>query len=62
MKSRISLYLCRRNIYALTACLLTFSLINMPFVQITIASSWRSAQAGNHKDSRITIDKQSYRS
>ena len=56
MKSRISLYLCRRNIYALTACLLTFSLITMPFVQITIASSGAERQVGNHSpDSRVTI-------
>ena len=62
MKSRISLYLCRRNIYALTACLLTFSLITMPFVQITIASSGVERQVGNpSSDSRITIDKTSYR-
>jgi hypothetical protein len=62
MKSRISLYLSRRNIYALTACLLTFSLITMPFVQITIASSGVERQVGNpSSDSRITIDRTSYR-
>ena len=64
MKSRISLYLCRRNVYALTACLLTFSLITMPFVQITIASSGAERQVGNNNsDSRVTIstEKQNYR-
>src|SRR5688572_29979183 len=63
MKSRISLYLCRRNVYVLTACLLSFSLISMPFVQITIASSGAQRQVGNPSpDSRVTIgtEKQSY--
>jgi hypothetical protein len=64
MNSRISLYFCRRNVYALTACLLTFSLITMPFVQITIASSGAERHVSNpSSDSQITIatDKPSYR-
>ena len=63
MKSRISLYLCRRNVYKLTACLLSFLLIYMPFIQIAIASSGAERQVGNHtSDSRtISTEKQSYR-
>lgn len=64
MKSRISLYLCRRNVYPLTALLLSFSLITMPFVQITLASSEARRQVGNHSSgSRVTIatEKQNYR-
>lgn len=62
MKSRISLYLCRRNVYPLTALLLSFSLITMPFVQITLASSGAQRQVSK-PGSRVTIatEKQSYR-
>jgi Bacterial Ig-like domain (group 3)/Bacterial Ig domain/Calx-beta domain len=64
MKSRVSLYLCRRNLYPLTALLLSFLLIAMPFVQITLASSGVRRHAGNHSSgSRVTIatEKQNYR-
>ncbi len=64
MKSRISLYFCRRNVYPLTALLLSFSLITMPFVHITFASSGAQRQVGNHSSgSRVPIatEKQSYR-
>ncbi|HKR12115.1 MAG TPA: Ig-like domain-containing protein, partial [Pyrinomonadaceae bacterium] len=64
MKSRISLHLYRRNVYPLTALLLSFLLIMMPFVQISLASSSARRHVGNHSSgSRETIatEKQNYR-
>ena len=64
MTSRISLYLCRRNVYRLIACLLTFSLTMMPLIHVTTASGAERHARNHSSDSRVTIatEKQSYAS